>query len=75
MQLAKVLKTRIEEHAKAYPTDIFPDDSRSPEGYGAKMGRHMCHVFLKYIEDALMEIELEDRLTRKVSDEGQKSSG
>ena len=51
------LRAKVEHHAAHYPTDIFPDyslangDKPSIDQVGARMGRHMCQVFLEYIEE------------------------
>ena len=52
------LRAKVERHADYYATDIFPDyslaagDKPSIDQVSGKMGRHMCGVFFKYIEEA-----------------------
>lgn len=48
------VREQIEHHAQAYDTEIFPDDGREPcQTTGARMGRHMCKVFARYLNEAL----------------------
>lgn len=55
------LKTKVVEHMEAYSLDIFPDSlspdkNSSMESVSAYMGRHMCRCFLRYIEEAKIEL-------------------
>lgn len=58
-ELVDELKSKVEYHKGAYATDIFPDytlkENPNPtiDQVGGKMGRHMCDVFLRYIDEAL----------------------
>lgn len=56
----KFIKDKIEYHKQAYSLELFPnsetiDDNSTRESISAKMGRHMCDVFLGYINEALKE--------------------
>ena len=52
------LRSKVLEHREAYSTDIFPDytlnenPNPSIDQVSGKMGRYMCDVFLKYIDDS-----------------------
>lgn len=56
----KFIKDKIEYHKQAYSLDLFPnseklDDNSTRESISAKMGRHMCDVFLCYLNEALKD--------------------
>lgn len=56
----KFIKDKIEYHKQAYSLELFPnsetiDDNSTRESISAKIGRHMCDVFLGYINEALKE--------------------
>lgn len=56
----KFIKEKIEYHKQAYSLELFPnsktiDDNSTKDSISAKMGRHMCNVFLGYINEALKE--------------------
>lgn len=56
------LKEKVLEHKQAYSLDIFPnseilDDNSTRDSISAKMGRHMCDCFLKYIDELAQEGE------------------
>ena len=58
-ELVKHFESKILEHRDAYAEDIFPDDKRSPcQTTAGRMGRHMCNVFMSYIEAAKKEAGL-----------------
>jgi hypothetical protein len=51
------LEERVKEHRQAYGLDIFPNSEKltaesSRESVAARMGRHMCDCFLRYIFEA-----------------------
>lgn len=49
-----------DEHSKAYPLDIFPDDGRKPcETTSGRMGRHMVKCYEQYLQP------LRERLGKK----------
>jgi hypothetical protein len=61
----EILREKVRYHAKAYSTDIFKDITmeeameHSPftDRCSAKMGRHMCKIFLQYIDEVFHEPE------------------
>lgn len=53
---ANSLREKIASHKLYYSLEIFPNsetltDQSSRDSISAKMGRHMCDVFLKYIDE------------------------
>lgn len=58
-QALDLLEENVKAHREAYGLDIFPnseklDENSSRESISARMGRHMCDCFLKYIAEARM---------------------
>jgi len=57
------LREKVRRHREAYSTDVFPDYSFSEgakpsiDQVAGKMGRHMCEVFLHYIDEVEKEQE------------------
>jgi hypothetical protein len=56
------LRGQVLDLKQAYGLDIFPNsevlnDASSRDSISAKMGRHMCDVFLRFIDEAASELE------------------
>lgn len=60
-KLVENIRLKINKHAEAYGTDIFPDynlsDTPKPsiDQVSGKMGRHMIQCFHLYLDEALAE--------------------
>ena len=51
------LREKVMKHREHYGLDIFPnsetlDENSTRDSISAKMGRHMCDVFLEYIDES-----------------------
>lgn len=60
------LKVKVAQHKQAYGLDIFPnseflDDNSSRDSVSAKMGRHMCDCFIRYIDESFAKIGAGDK--------------
>lgn len=66
------LRERVRKHREAYGLEFFPnsetlDDRSSRDSVGAKMGRHMCDCFERYMDETQAEsVTLLTRLVDEV---------